>query len=107
MSWYVYSTTNIVSVIGTSPYRNEQVLIVFPDFNLRRSPNLEEVSVPKLHLLINALAIVFLNQGSRGGFEIQKCLDSASDKSWLKSGITQIIGISGSQQFVVCESSPS
>ena len=27
----------------------EQVLIVFPDSNLRRSPNLEEVSVPKLH----------------------------------------------------------
>ena len=26
----------------------EQVLIVFDDYNLRRNPNLEEVSVPKL-----------------------------------------------------------
>ena len=36
----VYSTANIASVIGTSPYRNEQVLIVFPDYNLRRSVEL-------------------------------------------------------------------
>ena len=28
----------------------EQVLIVFPDYILRRSPNLEEVSVPELQV---------------------------------------------------------
>ena len=52
----VYSTANIASVIGTSPYRNEQVLIVFPDSNLRRSPNLEEVSVPKLQIALLSVA---------------------------------------------------
>ena len=53
----VYSTANIASVIGTSPYRNEQVLIVFPDYNLRKSPNLEEVSVPKLQIQASSLSL--------------------------------------------------
>ena len=56
-------------MIGTSPYRNEQVLIVFPDSNLRRSPNLEEVSVPKLqmphHLLLWTEEITYLVESLR------------------------------------------
>ena len=36
----VYSTANIASVIGTNPYRGEQVIIVFPDSNLKRSAEL-------------------------------------------------------------------
>ena len=40
----VYSTTDIASVNGTSPYRTRA-----STSNLRESPSLEEVSVPKLH----------------------------------------------------------